>query len=569
VANTSIGVGNNFSLEHYPYLSRRLPVFAPHGVVATSEPLAAQAGLDVLRRGGNAVDAAVTAAIALTVLEPTCNGIGGDACALIWDGKTLHGLNGSGRAPAAHTRELFTGRGLKAVPQRGWLAVTVPGAPRAWHDIHRRFGRLPFQALFEPAIQYAAEGFPVTPVTALRWQAAAKIHSGALDDSSLLAWREVFTRDGRPPRAGELWTLPALVPTLRELASTDCQSFYSGNLAARLVDFAARTGGLLTGQDLAEHQSSWVAPIRTTYRGHELWEMPPSSQGIAALTALNILDGFDLNGARRESVESYHLQIEAVKAALEDAYRYIADPDAVPVPWDSRLGKEFALAKRTQIQAGGTAARPGPPPLGGTVYLCTADSDGMMVSFMQSNYTGWLLGFGSGLVVPQTGIALHSRGSAFTLDDGHPNVIAPRKRPFHTLAPAFLTRGGRALGPLGIIGGPLQPQAHVQFVLNEVVYGLNPQANLDAPRFHWIGGNQVEVELNMPSEIMQGLVALGHEVRPCVEFAAVPPRFSGNLGAGGLLGSGDFGKAQMIRRQDDGVYVAASDWRAGGCAVGY
>jgi gamma-glutamyltranspeptidase/glutathione hydrolase len=566
----SARLDGNFGLEHYPYRSRRLPVFASQGAVATSEPLAAQAGLDVLRRGGNAVDAAVTTAIALTVLEPTCNGIGGDASAMIWDGTALHGMNGSGRAPAAYTRDLFTGRGLKAIPQRGWLAVTVPGAPRAWYDIHRRFGRLPFQALFEPAIQYAGRGYPVSPCTALRWQAAAKVHSSSVgDDPSVLPWRDTFTRDGRAPRAGELWRIPELAATLHELASTNCESFYDGKLAGRIVEFAARTGGLLTREDLAEHQGSWVEPIRTTFRGHELWEMPPSGQGIAALTALNILGTQDMGGFRRESVENYHLQIEAVKAALEDAFGYLADPEVVPVPWKARLGAEFAAAKGKHLRADGTTPRWGTNPLGGTVYLCAADADGMMVSFMQSNYSGWLHGFGSGVVVPQTGIALHSRGSAFTLDQSHPNVVAPRKRPFHTLAPAFVTREGRALGPLGVIGGPIQPQGHVQFVLNEVVHGLNPQANLDAPRFQWLDGNRVEVELSMPSEVMQGLVALGHEVRPCVEFAALPPRFSGSLGSGGVVGIGDFGRAQMIRRQEDGVYVVASDWRGGGCAAGY
>jgi gamma-glutamyltranspeptidase/glutathione hydrolase len=479
-------------------------------------------------------------------------------------------MNGSGRAPGAHTRELFVERGLKAIPKRGWLAVTVPGAPRAWQDIHRRFGRLPFEALFEPAIEYAAGGYPVSPPTAMRWQAAAKVYAtSAADDPSVLPWRGAFTRDGRPPRAGEIWTLPDLVPTLRELASTHCESFYRGNLAAKIAEFAARTGGLLTRRDLEEHKGSWVEPIHTSFHGHELWEMPPSSQGIAALTALNILATLDMDRAPRESVQNYHLQIEAIKAALGDAFNYVADPETVPVPWEARLGREFAVERGNSLRSDETTARRGTTALGDTVYLCTADVNGMMVSFMQSNYSGWLQGFGSGVVVPETGIALHCRGSGFTLQENHPNVLAPGKRPFHTLAPAFLTRQGRALGPFGIIGGPIQTQAHVQFVLNEVVHGLNPQANLDAPRFQWLDGNRVEVELSVAPEIMQGLIARGHEVHPCVEFAALPPRFSGSLGSGGILGLGDFGRAQMIRRTDDGAYVAASDSRAGGCAAGY
>ncbi len=563
-------MSDNFGLEHYPYLSRRVPVFAPRGVVAASEPLAAQAGLDILRRGGNAVDAAVATAIALTVLEPVCNGIGGDVSALIWDGKTLHGMNGVGVAPRAHTRELFVERGLKAVPNRGWLAVTVPGAPRAWEDTHRRFGRLPFEALFEPAIEYAGRGFPVSPATAMRWQLAANAYAaGGPDDPSVVPWRETFTKDGRAPRAGEMWKLPDMVATLRELASTHCESFYRGNLATRIAEFAARTGGLLTRRDLEEHQGAWVEPIHTSFRGHEVWEMPPSSQGIAALTALNMLAAHDLDRSPRESVQSYQWQIDAIKAALGDAFTYVADPAAVAVPWQARLGRTFAAERASAPRSDEKPAGRGTNPLGDTVYLCAADSDGMMVSFMQSNYSGWLQGFGSGVVVPETGIALHSRCSAFTLQENHPNVLAPGKRPFHTLAPGFLTRQGKPLGPFGVIGGPIQPQAHVQFVLNEVVHGLNPQANLDAPRFQWLDGNRVEVELSVPSEIMQGLVARGYEVRPCVEFASLPPRFSGSLGSGGLIGIGDFGRAQMIRREADGAYVAASDWRAGGCAAGY
>jgi gamma-glutamyltranspeptidase/glutathione hydrolase len=563
-------MGNNFSLEHYPYVSRRLPVFAPNGVVATSEPLAAQAGLDILRRGGNAVDAAVATGIALTVLEPVCNGIGGDVSAMIWDGKSLHGMNGVGRAPRAHTRELFVERGLKAIPNRGWLAVTVPGAPRAWQDIHRRFGRLPFEALFEPAIEYASRGYPVSPCTAMRWQLAANVYASAeADDPSVLPWRTTFTRDGRPPKAGEMWKLPDAASTLRELASTQCESFYRGNLARKIIEFAGRTGGLLTHRDLEEHQGAWVEPIHTSFHGHELWEMPPSSQGIAALTALNILGTLDMHRSPRESVRSYKLQIEAIKAALGDVFTYVADPEVVPVPWQARLAKEFAAEKSRSLRSHEPTAQLERSALGDTVYLCTADSDGMMVSFMQSNYSGWLHGFGSGVVVPETGIALHSRGSAFTLQENHPNVLAPGKRPFHTLAPAFLTQKGAPLGPFGVIGGPIQPQAHVQFVLNEVVHGLNPQANLDAPRFQWLDGNRVEVELSLPSEIMQGLVAGGYEIRPCVEFASLPPKFSGSLGSGGLVGIGDFGRAQMIRRKDDGSYVAATDWRAGGAAAGY
>jgi gamma-glutamyltranspeptidase/glutathione hydrolase len=562
---------NDLGFERYPYASRRLPVFARRGVVATSEPLAAQAGLRILERGGNAVDAAIATAAALTVVEPTCNGVGGDAFALVWDGTRLHGLNGSGRALSAHVPKLFRDLGHSHVPPRGWLPVTVPGVPAAWSDLHRRFGRLPFEAVFEPAIEYARDGFPVAPITAMRWHSSASIYtSGPVDDPALGAFRDTFTNDGRAPRAGDVWALPDLARTLRELAESGCESFYRGRLADTMASFAESTGGYLTRRDLAAHESTWVEPIHAGYRGHELWGMPPNSQGIAALSALAILEGLDLARYPRDSAESHHLQLEAMKIALGDAYGYVTDASLASQPASLRLTKEYATERRALIGDVALSAPPSTTPRGGTVYLCTADADGMMVSFMQSNYSGWLLGFGSGVVVPGTGIALHSRACGFSLDEKHPNVIAPGKRPFHTLAPAFLTRGGRALGPFGIMGGPVQTQAQVQFVVNQVDYGLNPQACVDAPRFQWLAGNRVEVELGVSSQVMLGLVARGHDVQPCVEFAAVPPRLTGAaLGGGGIASSGDFGKAQVIRRLENGVYVAASDWRADGCAVGY
>ena len=561
---------DNLSLEHYPYVSRRLPVLASRGMVATSEPLAAQAGLRVLFRGGNAVDAAIATAAALTVVEPTCNGVGGDAFAMVWDGKKLHGLNGSGRASRSTTPELFRSRGLDHIPMRGWLPVTVPGVPAAWADLHRRFGRLPFEAVLEPAIEYAERGFAVGPLTAQRWQAAALTYAkGGADEPATRAFGETFLRQGKAPRAGDTWALPDLARTLRELGATLGESFYRGNLAERIASFASATGGQLTREDLAAHENTWVEPIASSYRGYDVWQMPPNSPGAAALAALNILEGFDLSRYARDSVESHHLQLEAIKLGLGEAYNYVADP-ARGDTWRKFLTKEHAAERRQQI---GDYALHSPlygPPWGGTVYLCAGDEDGMMVSLIQSNFSGWLLGFGSGVVIPGTGIAMHSRGCGFTLQDNHPNVVGPGKRPFHTLAPAFLSEGGRGIGPFGLVGGPIQTQAHVQFMVNQIDYGMNPQAALDAPRFQWLSENRVEIELAARAELMQGLVARGHEVRPCVEFAAVPPRFSGSsLGQGGVLSSGDFGKAQIIRRQKNGVYVGGSDWRADGCAVGY
>jgi len=569
MANNTIG--RSLTLENYPYKSRRIPLVAARGVVATSEPLAAQAGLRILQAGGNAVDAAIAAAAALTVVEPTCNGIGGDAFGLIWDGQKLHGLNGSGRAPAAHTPGLYETLGHQHIPSRGWLAATVPGVPAAWGDMHARFGRLPLREIFAPAIEYARDGFPVAPMTALRWQAAAaRFARSNVSDPALRPWRDTFTRDGRAPEPGDLWSIPDLGGTFVELAESGCESFYRGALAERFADFAAQTGGYITKADLAAHQSTWDDPICTSYRGHDVWEMPPNSQGIAALTALNILEGFDLAKYPRDSTQSYHLQLEAGKIAMSDAYRTVADPSASDVLVQERLDGRWADQWRSQI---GDAALTPPhhdAEQSGTVYLCAADADGMMVSFIQSNFAGFMLGFGSGVVIPGTGIAVHSRGCGFTLEEGHPNQLAPGKRPFHTLAPSFLTREGRAIGPFGIMGGPIQPQAHAQFIVNELDYGMNPQTALDAPRFQWLNGKAVEVELAVPGEIMQGLLARGHQVRPCVEFAATPPQLrDGFIGSSALIASGDFGKAQMIRRGENGVYVAATDWRSDGCAVGF
>ncbi|HVG95604.1 MAG TPA: gamma-glutamyltransferase family protein [Chloroflexota bacterium] len=529
-----------------------MPVLAARGVVATSQPLAAQAGLSMLQRGGNAVARAASTAIALTVVEPTSNGIGADAFALIWDGSRLHGLNGSGRAPASHTLDLFRDRGLSEMPGQGWLPVTVPGAPGAWRDVHARFGKLPFATLFEPAIAYAESGFPVSPVTAASWASTARGYgaSAAHAAPAFRGWFETFTREGerggRGPRPGVLWRLPDHAATLRRIAASNAESFYRGDLAAAIVRFAAETDGFLVAADLGAHSSTWVEPIGTSYRGYEVWEIPPNGQGIAALGALNILEGIDLGRRPRESAAAYHVQLEAMKLAFADAQRYVADPDHADVPVQGLLDKAYAASRRAAIGEEALTPAPGEPRRGGTVYLCAADGDGMMVSFIQSNFQG----FGSGVVVPGTGIALQNRGRGFTLDPEHPNRVAPGKRPFHTIIPAFLTRDGAAVGPFGVMGGHMQPQGHVQMVVNQLDYGLNPQASLDAPRWQWLSGRQVLLEPDVPQHVLLGLQTRGHQV-------TVQP----NLG--------QFGKGQIIWRLPGGAYVAGSEPRADGCAVGF
>ena len=528
-----------------PYPSSRQPLFAAHGVVATSQPLAAQAGLAMIQRGGNAVDAAIATAAALTVLEPTSNGIGSDAFALVWDGARLHGLNGSGHAPAALTLDAVRRHNHTSMPTRGWLPVTVPGTPAAWRDLHKRFGKLRFSALFEPAISYAEQGYPVSPVLARYWNRAAQAYR-SFSEPEFSGWAATFAAQGRAPQAGEIWRSRDHARTLTLIAESRADDFYRGSTAQAITKFAAQTGGLLTADDLARHASDWVEPISTSYRGYDVWEIPPNGQGLTALIALNILEGFPLNQLARESAESYHLQIEAIKLAFADAQRYIADPDRVPVPTEALLAKAYAAERRALISEQALDPVPGDPLRGGTVYLCTADGDGMMVSLIQSNY----MGFGSGIVVPGTGIALQNRGAGFTLQAGHPNQVEPGKRPFHTIIPGFLTHQGTAIGPFGVMGGHMQPQGHVQMIVNTIDYGFNPQASLDAPRWYWEQGRAIEVEPGVPGEIVQRLQEQGHVVTVAQE-------------------QGTFGRGQIIWRLPSGAYVAGSDGRTDGYAVGY
>jgi len=558
----------NLTLDAYPYASRRMPILARHGVVATEEPLAAQAGLRILQRGGNAVDAALATAIALTVTSPVANGLGSDAFALVWDGAKLHGLNGSGRAGAAHSPELFAKLGLDAVPMLGWLSVTVPGAPAAWSDLHARFGRLPFEALFESAIEYAESGFPVAPLIAGRWATSAQSYAKMPAKPELAPWGATFTRDGRAPAPGETWVSPDMARSLRRLARDGSAVFYTGELAERIAEFAGASGGHLTRADLAAHTSTWVEPIGVSYRGHEIWEIPPNTNGIVALNALAILEGIDIAKHPRDSVETYHVMIEAMKLAFADAQRHVGDPAYVEVPIRGLLDPSYAAHRRALIGDRAAIPEAGVPPRAGTVYVCTADADGMMVSFIQSNYSGPLLGFGSGVVVPGTGISLHSRGSAFSLDPRSPNLVAPGKRPAHTLIPAFMTRGGQAVGPFGVMGGPMQPQGHVQLVVNQLDYGMNPQASIDAPRWQWLSDLSVDLERAVPEAIAQGLAARGHLLTWSEPWDVATTSIR-RTPAGKFAMYGDFGKAQVICRRRDGTYVAGSEPRADGYAVGY
>ncbi|HZT51175.1 MAG TPA: gamma-glutamyltransferase family protein [Stellaceae bacterium] len=522
-----------------PYPSQRSPVLA-RNIVATSQPLAAQAGVRMLQAGGNAVDAALAAAIALTVVEPTANGAGSDAFAILWDGKELHGLNASGRSPAAWTPARFAGLGQ--MPARGWDAVTVPGAVSAWVALSRRFGRLPFADLFAPAIAYAHDGFPVSPVIAALWARIADKYAGQP------GFNAAFLPQGRAPRAGETFVNRPLAQTLEEIARTEGKSFYEGRLAEAMCRHAQACGGALAMADLAEHRVEWCGTLAQEIAGLAVHEIPPNTQGIATLMALGILARLGVERYAPDSPDALHLEIEAMKLAFADVEAFVGDPAAMRVDPRALLADDY-LAGRARLvdarQAGDFGA--GAPRHGGTVYLAAADAAGMMVSYIQSNYEG----FGSGVVVPETGISLQNRGMGFTLAKGHPNEVGPRKRPYHTIIPGFAMRGGAPAMAFGVMGGPMQAQGHLQLVVRTHLYGQNPQAASDAPRWRVVAGRQISLEAGIPDAVARALEARGHLVQreaPEASFA--------------------FGGAQLVCREGD-AYVAGSDHRKDGGAVGF
>ena len=525
----------------FPYTSQRMPLLA-RNVVSTSQPLASAAGALMLARGGNAVDAALATAITLTVVEPCMNGIGGDAFAILWDGKRLHGLNASGRAPRRWTPEYFA-RHKGVMPLRGWDSVTVPGTVSAWRILSDRFGTVPFAELFDSALRHAREGFLVSPTVQRQWQAQVP---ELLDQPG---YRAAFAPTGAAPLPGDLFICPGQADTLQRIAQSKGEDFYRGSLAKAIADHARATGGAIDEEDLAAHQADWVEPLGIAYRGVELHEIGPSGQGIAALMALGMLAHLDLQAAGRDSALSNHLQIEAMKLAFADMHAYVADPAFMQEVKAGHLLDPGYLARRAKLIDPDRAApaRAGAPASGGTVYLTAADQNGMMISFIQSNFKG----FGSGVVVPNTGIALQNRGWGFTLQEGHPNQVAPGKRPFHTIIPGFLMQGGQPLMAFGLMGGSMQAQGHLQIVVRVADQGLNPQAASDAPRWRIHDDNvTVAVEWNFPTEAVEGLRARGHDVR-------VGQRFDT-----------EFGSAQLALKTQHG-YIAASDHRKDGYPVGF
>lgn len=548
----------SFDPLHHPYPSRRNTVYARNGMVATSQPLAAQAGVHVLKQGGNAIDAAIATAAALTVLEPTSNGIGGDNFAIVWiadpsdtqgsDGGValngskgrLYGMNSSGPAPAMLSRSALEQRGVSEMPARGWIPVTVPGAPAGWAALSKRFGKLSLAEALAPAIDYAQSGYPVSPTLGKYWAFGFQAQRRGPSGAEFEPWFQTFAPDGRAPAIGEMWRSPGHARTLQAIAQSDARDFYEGDLATAIDRFSRETGGFLRASDLRGFQPEFVDPVRVNYRGFDVWEIPPNGQGIVALMALNLIGGFELTD--RETDQSYHLMIEAIKLAFADGHAYIADPKHADVPIEYLLSEAYASERRAQIGRHAADPAPGQLPSGGTVYLTTADKDGNMVSFIQSNY----MGFGSGLVVPGTGIALQNRGRGFSLDPRHPNALKPGKRPYHTIIPGFLSEGDHPIGPFGVMGGFMQPQGHLQVVMNTVDFHLNPQAALDAPRWQWMSGRTVELESSVPTHIAQALARRGHTV----QIAA---------------NEGSFGRGEIIWRDPEtGVLCGATEPRTDG-----
>lgn len=507
-------------------------------VVATSQPLAAQAGLQALVKGGNAVDAALTVAITLTVVEPVMNGIGGDLFAIVWDGEAMHGLNSSGHAPAAWTPERFAQ--YDEMPETGWDCVTIPGGVAGWTLLSEKFGRLGFSELFEPAINYARNGYAVSPITANRWFDAEEKFRGFKE------FGDTFFMNGRAPRAGEKIVLPHHGNTLELIANTRGDAFYRGELAESIVHHAEHAGGAITLEDLSAHRSEWVECIDFEYHGVRVHEIPPNGQGIASLIALGVLQELDIAQYPVDSCDSLHLQIEAMKVGVAAAHQYVADPAHMTVNVVELLDAGFLTEQASRIRLD-RALRPDVKVRRehGTVYLTTADASGMMVSLIQSNYHG----FGSGIVIPERGISMHNRGSGFSLQAGHPNQVGGGKRPFHTIIPAFVTRNERPLMSFGVMGAHMQPQGHVQMIVRIIDYGQNPQAASDAPRWHVHPDFKLTLEAGFPQEFRTQLTQRGHEFED-------------------QFGPGLFGGAQLIYCLEDG-YCAASDHRKDGLAVGY
>jgi len=534
----------------------RSDVLSTGAMAATSQPLATQVALEVMRNGGNAVDAAIAANAMLGLTEPTGNGIGGDLFAIVWDAESesLHGLNASGRAPQTMTREWFEENGYDRIPQRGPLPVSVPGTIDGWFELHERFGRIGMEDVLAPTIHYAEKGFPVTEVIAYFWERNAEV----LEEYE--NFPETFMPEGRAPKKGEIFKNPDLANTLRLVAEEGRDAFYEGEIAQTIEDYMARQGGFLTAEDMAAHESTWVDPVSSNYRGYDVWQLPPNTQGIAGLQILNILEGWDLSEYSLDDPDYVHLFAEAKKLAFEDRARFYADPAFADVPVSQLISKDYAEQRRALIDEEKAAKEfpAGDPRLdeNDTIYLTTADSEGNMVSLIQSNYRG----MGSGMTPDGLGFILQNRAEMFNLDPDHANTLEPGKRPFHTIIPAFVTKDGEPFMSYGVMGGAMQPQAHAQIIINMIDFGMSLQGAGDAPRISHLGSSQPEgdvmedggtihLESGFSRETMEALRERGHQVE---------------------VGGAGFGGYQAIMRDPEtGVWYGASEPRKDGQAAGF
>jgi len=522
------------------YSSQRNVVFAKNGMVATSQPLAAQAGLDILKKGGNAVDAAIATAACLTVVEPTSNGIGGDAFALVWMKEKLYGLDSSGPAPQNVSIEALKTLGYEKMPKFGWIPVTVPGAPAAWVELSKRFGNLTLKEVLQPAIDYARNGYPISPTLGKFWKRAYEIYKKELKSEEFEAWFETFAPKGRAPEVGEIWSSLDHANTLEKIAETNGEAFYQGEIADKIVASSNKYGGFLSKDDLTNFKPEWVNPISVNYRGYDVWEIPPNGQGIVALMALNILKNDEF--IEKETVTTYHKQLEAMKLAFSCGKEYVTDPNYMKVTVEELLSEKYGKERYSEIKETANLPHPGKPSSGGTVYLATADGEGNMVSFIQSNY----MGFGSGIVVPGTGIGMQNRGHDFSLNADDANALIGDKKTYHTIIPGFVTKNNEAIGPFGVMGGYMQPQGHVQVIMNSIDFHLNPQEALDAPRWQWIEGKTIEVEQSFSNEIVEELVKKGHEIKIASD-------------------NGSFGRGQIIwKNNETGVLMGGTESRTDG-----
>lgn len=522
---------------YQPYASNRYCITAANGMVASGSNLATAAGLEIMRKGGNAIDAAVATAAALTVVEPTANGLGSDSFALVWVKDKLYGLNASGYSPYEIDIDKVRKDSPNAMPVHGWTPVMVPGAVKSWGELIKRFGRLSLNEVLEPAYRYASEGYPLSPMLSKMWKRSADVYHRRFEGKSEYdEWFRVFTKDGEPYTFADIVRLPDHAKTLKLIGESDTDAFYKGEIAKQFVKQSARDGGYFTLRDLAEYEVSWVDPISVNYRGYDVCEIPPNGQGITALMALNILKEFYFS--QRESAETFHKQIEAMKIAFADAKHYISDVRDMKCDYHEFLKPEYGTLRAAEITDKASKPLPMELPKSGTVYLCTADKEGNMVSYIQSNY----MGFGSGIVLEGYGVSLQNRGADFSLNEKDVNVLAPHKKTYHTIIPGFLCKDGKPIGPFGVMGGYMQPQGHVQTIMNRIDFGLNPQMALDAPRWQWLEGNKVEFESSFSRSIIEQLQNKGHEV-------------SFNLN------SSSFGRGQIIERLDNGVLVGGTESR--------